>query len=162
MNVKCLWTHICLEFNQCCCPFPALAPCHVNLHSKSTMILLIPGRCHQCSCDSEGWSNTYTFTLGILISFTREVLSKIKGIVNSVNKSLLDSAGCNQMRPLFSLRGFGVRITNQMAIDQIHARRAKFSFLNLPALLYIHTVQISLSTFQIFSVNVICKQELRR
>lgn len=95
MNTKCLWTHAGLEFNQWCCSFPALAPCHVNLHSNSKITLLIPRRCHQCSCDSEGWSNTYIFTVGVLISFTREVLSKIKGIVNLVNKSLLESAGCN-------------------------------------------------------------------
>lgn len=54
VKAKCLWTHTGLEFNQGCCAFPALAPCHVNLHGKSTMTLLIPGRCHQCKCDSEG------------------------------------------------------------------------------------------------------------
>lgn len=42
---------------------------------------------------SEKRSNTYTFTLGALIWFIKEMLSKIKGIANLVNKSLLKSAG---------------------------------------------------------------------
>lgn len=42
-------------------------------------------------------------------------LSKIKGIVDLVNKSLLKSAGRDQVRPLFSLKGFSIRVTNQKA-----------------------------------------------
>lgn len=150
MKAKCLWTHTGLESNQSCCLFSALAPCPANLHVK--MILLIPGRCHWCSCDSEGWNNTYTLTLGVLISFTREVLSKFKGIVNLVDKSLLESAECNQMRPLFSLKGFGVRITNQMANWSNSCKKSKIFLLTPTCLtLYPHSSDLFVHLADIFS-----------
>jgi len=84
------------------------------------------------------------------------MLSRIKGIANLVNKSLLKSAGHNQMSPLFSLKGFGVRVTNQRAHHKVLTKfiqhKQNFpSYTYLSYSLYPHSSDLLVHLLAVFS-----------